>query len=549
MDFGAVPFDSLLTPNTINTAPAIDINNNGKLRWGVGGGGSGSGSGGFLKLEGETPINEEEEEEEEEEEKDHQFKIAKTCSNSSSFGTIRGAAAPARFNVNGNGNGTDSYHYNHHMLSFSSPNSHTLTFPYYRNNGYGSTGKNGGNMVSVFRGPFTPSQWMELEHQALIYKYITANVPIPNHLLNPIRKAFESAAAGFPPFAALRSNALGWGAFHLGFASTDPEPGRCRRTDGKKWRCSRDAVADQKYCERHMNRGRHRSRKPVEGQPGHSATGSTTTTTNTATAANTSKLTPMAAAGGVSNSLGRNHQLTNLQPGINRSLPNGGENSDGATTAYQHETVLLMMSPKSGSLMKDNNNAYQDSLRPEFGLVCSDSLLNPLNKSSSLVHNDNKSHHNSLREFMNPQPDRTQLSISIPMATTNYLSNEKLTASPLRLSHELEMGLGVGSTVAANGHHRQSTDWVPISWEPSMGGPLGEALHTTTGECRNTKPLNLIDGWDNSPRIASPSPTGVLQRGTFGSLSNSSAGSSPSRPTLEGASLCNGLLNPYLPAI
>lgn len=52
------------------------------------------------------------------------------------------------------------------------------------------------------RGLFTASQWMELEHQALIYKYITSNVPVPSYLLNPIRKAFESA--GFP---ALRSNA------------------------------------------------------------------------------------------------------------------------------------------------------------------------------------------------------------------------------------------------------------------------------------------------------------------------------------------------------
>lgn len=44
----------------------------------------------------------------------------------------------------------------------------------------------------------------------------------------------------------------------------DPEPGRCRRTDGKKWRCSKDAHTDSKYCERHMHRGRNRSRKPVE---------------------------------------------------------------------------------------------------------------------------------------------------------------------------------------------------------------------------------------------------------------------------------------------
>ncbi|KAL5974590.1 Growth-regulating factor 3 [Asimina triloba] len=44
----------------------------------------------------------------------------------------------------------------------------------------------------------------------------------------------------------------------------DSEPGRCRRTDGKKWRCSRDVMSGQKYCEHHIHRGRNRSRKPVE---------------------------------------------------------------------------------------------------------------------------------------------------------------------------------------------------------------------------------------------------------------------------------------------
>lgn len=47
-------------------------------------------------------------------------------------------------------------------------------------------------------------------------------------------------------------------------SSMEPEPGRCRRTDGKKWRCSRDVVPGHKYCERHVHRGRGRSRKPVE---------------------------------------------------------------------------------------------------------------------------------------------------------------------------------------------------------------------------------------------------------------------------------------------
>lgn len=44
----------------------------------------------------------------------------------------------------------------------------------------------------------------------------------------------------------------------------DTEPGRCRRTDGRKWRCSKNVIPQQKYCERHMHRGRQGSRKHVE---------------------------------------------------------------------------------------------------------------------------------------------------------------------------------------------------------------------------------------------------------------------------------------------
>lgn len=62
---------------------------------------------------------------------------------------------------------------------------------------------------------------------------------------------------------------------YWGRGAMDPEPGRCKRTDGKKWRCSRDVVAGHKYCDRHIHRGRNRSRKPVET--------ATTTTTTTAT--------------------------------------------------------------------------------------------------------------------------------------------------------------------------------------------------------------------------------------------------------------------------
>lgn len=105
----------------------------------------------------------------------------------------------------------------------------------------------------------------------------------------------------------------GWGTFHLGFAgNTDPEPGRCRRTDGKKWRCSREAVPDQKYCERHINRGRHRSRKHVESQNGHVVSGSTTSKVASVAPSSSASVIP---SSGTSNNLGAvQHQFNNLQP-------------------------------------------------------------------------------------------------------------------------------------------------------------------------------------------------------------------------------------------
>ncbi|CAK7352478.1 unnamed protein product [Dovyalis caffra] len=116
------------------------------------------------------------------------------------------------------------------------------------------------------RFPFTASQWQELEHQALIYKYMVSGIPIPPDLLFTIKRGgcLESSLSSKlyprqpPPHFA-------WSCFQMGLGrKIDPEPGRCRRTDGKKWRCSKEAYPDSKYCERHMHRGKNRSRKPVE---------------------------------------------------------------------------------------------------------------------------------------------------------------------------------------------------------------------------------------------------------------------------------------------
>ncbi|KAH7656675.1 Growth-regulating factor protein [Dioscorea alata] len=118
------------------------------------------------------------------------------------------------------------------------------------------------------RYPFTATQWQELEHQALIFKYMASGIPIPSDLILPIRRSFllDPSPCTTPSLAFPHQLPMGWGSYQLGYGrkAEDPEPGRCRRTDGKKWRCSKEAYPDSKYCERHMHRGKNRSRKPVE---------------------------------------------------------------------------------------------------------------------------------------------------------------------------------------------------------------------------------------------------------------------------------------------
>nr|XP_043629227.1 growth-regulating factor 1 isoform X2 [Erigeron canadensis] len=96
---------------------------------------------------------------------------------------------------------------------------------------------------------FTANQWQELERQTMIYKYIRASMPIPPQLLLPLSTQSNRVSTG------------------LRFSNgSDPEPWRCRRTDGKKWRCAKEVAPDQRYCERHAHKTRSRSRKPVETQ-------------------------------------------------------------------------------------------------------------------------------------------------------------------------------------------------------------------------------------------------------------------------------------------
>ncbi|TXG61640.1 hypothetical protein EZV62_013003 [Acer yangbiense] len=114
------------------------------------------------------------------------------------------------------------------------------------------------------RFPFTASQWQELEHQALVFKYMVTGIPIPADLLFTIKRSCFDSPLSTKLFSH-QHQPIGWNCFQIGSGrKIDPEPGRCRRTDGKKWRCSKEAYPDSKYCERHMHRGKNRSRKPVE---------------------------------------------------------------------------------------------------------------------------------------------------------------------------------------------------------------------------------------------------------------------------------------------
>lgn len=59
------------------------------------------------------------------------------------------------------------------------------------------TGGGGGGGGTGLRSPFTVSQWQELEHQALIFKYMMAGLPVPPDLVLPIQKSFESISQRF----------------------------------------------------------------------------------------------------------------------------------------------------------------------------------------------------------------------------------------------------------------------------------------------------------------------------------------------------------------
>ncbi|XP_022744142.1 growth-regulating factor 3 [Durio zibethinus] len=318
---------------------------------------------------------------------------------------------------------------------------------------------------------FSLAQWQELELQALIYRYMLAGAAVPPELLQPIKKSLPHSPTYFLHYplqhyshyqpALLQSG-------YWGRAATDPEPGRCRRTDGKKWRCSRDVVAGQKYCERHVHRGRNRSRKPVE-MPTSSTT--TSITNNNATA-------PFGGASGT---------------GV------------GAIGCGSLKASSPITSPPLAAVANGPNNFGLSGPSPPIDLL-------HLNHSSSESKNehrglfeahtevDNRSDGHILRHFFDDWPRSLQESDNSGTNASRMNSATCLSISiPGNSSSDVSLKLSTGNGDQL-GSRDNERDQPQLNWAAgwasnhvaSMGGPLAEALRSSTSNSSPTSVLHQL---------------------------------------------------------
>uniref|UniRef100_A0A0D9VXB9 Growth-regulating factor n=1 Tax=Leersia perrieri TaxID=77586 RepID=A0A0D9VXB9_9ORYZ len=330
-------------------------------------------------------------------------------------------------------------------------------------------------LLSRTKRPFTPSQWMELEHQALIYKYLNAKAPIPSSLLISISKSFKSSV-----------NRMSWRPLYQGFpnADSDPEPGRCRRTDGKKWRCSKEAMADHKYCERHINRNRHRSRKPVENQ-----------------SRKTVKETPCAGS------------LTSpvVQGSFKKAKVN--EMKPGSVSCWTDSLNRTMASKEKGNKAAEENNAPLMNLTNQQPTLSLLSQLKQQNKAEKFLDSEPISSNTMLKPW---ESSNQQSNKNIPFTKVHdrgclqsVLQNfsppkdEKMGYQKTKDSNAIPVPSNFYSTpegpcVSCHTSNmvQMQEDSISSSWEMPQGGPLGEILTNSKNTDDSTmKPEARPYGW------------------------------------------------------
>ncbi|KAG2285465.1 hypothetical protein Bca52824_045069 [Brassica carinata] len=300
---------------------------------------------------------------------------------------------------------------------------------------------------------FSWAQWQELELQALIYRYMLAGAAVPQELLLPIKKSLLHLSPSYFLHQHLPHYQPAW---YLGRGAMDPEPGRCRRTDGKKWRCSRDVFAGHKYCERHMHRGRNRSRKPVE-----TPTVNATTTTMAAAAA--------AAAPAPTTT-------TSFAFGGGEEVGQGGSPCFFFSGSSNSSSELLNLSQSCSEMKQDTNNNNK----------------RPYESHNGFGNNTSDGGH-TLRHFFDDWPrSEADNNNSSPMTSATCLS----ISMPGNSSSDVSLKLSTGNEEEArsNGRDQQNMS----SWwsgggphhnnNNHMGGPLAEALRSSS----STSPTSVL---------------------------------------------------------
>ncbi|XP_038684782.1 growth-regulating factor 7-like [Tripterygium wilfordii] len=370
--------------------------------------------------------------------------------------------------------------------------------------------KSSGDMAAALGYSFTNAQLMELERQAMIYKYMVASIPVPPQLLFPITYSDPS-----PPYSSCGLNRrLSNG--------TDLEPGRCRRTDGKKWRCSRDVAPDQKYCERHMHRGRPRSRKHVELQANKKTRYSSNLSVNSTS---TSGSSASQFVGAVSEAFPQTPLLTD-------------KTSDKAPNFNDYRSLDWM-------IIKDSTSDRQWLHNTNIGAHTNISLLNqaPLDLNMYTDFSVSEDHHQKINnydhhhhlfpgvesslerglaespgDFIDAWSEGPNKNNSISSNGNFSLSSSLTLSMAAHNSMNDEMGqilMGLGLIESGQG---QPTSWVAST----PRGPLAEVLRPS---------IIAGNGDSSSPQATSvSSPSGVIQR-TIASLSDSSGSSSPTTLT------------------
>ncbi|KAL5741024.1 hypothetical protein ACOSP7_029893 [Xanthoceras sorbifolium] len=319
---------------------------------------------------------------------------------------------------------------------------------------------------------FSLAQWQELELQALIYRYMLAGAAVPSELLQPIKKSLlHSSPYNFlQHYSHYQPAALMQSAGYWGRAAMDPEPGRCRRTDGKKWRCSRDVVAGNKYCERHMHRGRNRSRKPVEIPTPNPPTTTTTTTG------------PIIGSGGGAAGCLKSTTTTTIAAsplGVVANGPHFGLSGPSPSIDLLHfnQSSSVSKTDDKGVFESQNNGVNNRSdghiLRHFF-----DDWPRSLQEESNNNNNATSNGASTLNSV-------TSLSISMPGNSSDV---------------SLKLSTGNGEEELGRGQHgrgeeeqqQQQLNWV-TGWgsnqAASMGGPLAEALRSSTS---NSSPTSVL---------------------------------------------------------